>query len=543
MKFKRILVFAVVVALCLTMLSSTAFATDVSKNETVYAMLNSDGSVSQIYIVNQLMGKYTDYGSYSMIKNLSTNSVPAVSGDMITFPDKDVEGGLYYQGMMTGELPMTFNIDYLLDGKAVTANELSGAYGHLVISIKAAQNALCDETVRDGLMAQISAKLDSQYAANISASGSTTVAVGRTVTVNYVVLPGEEGVMVIEADVQDFRMDQIAITLLKGTLAAGDINEKLNEYDDGFDDMLDGANDMVDGTTELKDGMESLTDGLGDLSGGLGKLSSGGDKLYSGIKEYGYNLGDYLSGVQGMVQPSADIKEGLNGLAQSGAAAAQGVSDISDGLEALSASDSDLKALAESLAGSEDPQVAALAAGTLQTLAAMEELSGGLGTASDGLNAYISGVQQTADGYVQFHGGLEELAGGAAQLSNAFGDIKAGAHDYTDGVTKSAGGAKKIYKSVKSLPDDIQELINGQLDFRDGILTAKEEMNETTSLFIADEDPPVSFASPGKNHPASIQYILTTPAIEKKENEPVSATPQDESAQENFLTRFAALFN
>ncbi len=543
MKFKRILVFAVVVALCLTMLSSTAFATDVSKNETVYAMLNSDGSVSQIYIVNQLMGKYTDYGSYSMIKNLSTNSVPAVSGDMITFPDKDVEGGLYYQGMMTGELPMTFNIDYLLDGKAVTANELSGAYGHLVISIKAAQNALCDETVRDGLMAQISAKLDSQYAANISASGSTTVAVGRTVTVNYVVLPGEEGVMVIEADVQDFRMDQIAITLLKGTLAAGDINEKLNEYDDGFDDMLDGANDMVDGTTELKDGMESLTDGLGDLSGGLGKLSSGGDKLYSGIKEYGYNLGDYLSGVQGMVQPSADIKEGLNGLAQSGAAAAQGVSDISDGLEALSASDSDLKALAESLAGSEEPQVAALAAGTLQTLAAMEELSGGLGTASDGLNAYISGVQQTADGYVQFHGGLEELAGGAAQLSNAFGDIKAGAHDYTDGVTKSAGGAKKIYKSVKSLPDDIQELINGQLDFRDGILTAKEEMNETTSLFIADEDPPVSFASPGKNHPASIQYILTTPAIEKKENEPVSATPQDESAQENFLTRFAALFN
>ncbi len=543
MKLKRILVFAVVVALCLTMLSSTAFATDVSKNETVYAMLNSDGSVGQIYIVNQLMGKYTDYGSYSMIKNLSTNSVPAVSGDMITFPDKDVEGGLYYQGMMTGELPMTFNIDYLLDGKAVTANELSGAYGHLVISIKAAQNALCDETVRDGLMAQITAKLDTQYAENISAPGSTMVAVGRTVTVNYVVLPGEEGVMVIEADVQDFRMDQIAITLLKGTLAAGDINEKLNEYDDGFDDMLDGANDMVDGTTELKDGMESLTDGLGDLSSGLGKLSSGGDKLYGGIKEYGDNLGDYLFGVQSMVQPSADIKEGLNGLAQSGAAAAQGVSDISDGLEALSASDSDLKALAESLAGSEDPQIAALAAGTLQTLAAMEELSGGLGTASDGLNAYISGVQQTADGYVQFHGGLEELAGGAAQLSNAFGDIKAGAHDYTDGVTKSAGGAKKIYKSVKSLPDDIQELINGQLDFRDGILTAKEEMNETTSLFIADEDPPVSFASPGKNHPASIQYILTTPAIEKKENEPVSETPQDESAQENFLTRFAALFN
>ena len=129
-------------------------------------------------------------------------------------------------------------------------------------------------------------------------------------------------------------------------------------------------------------------------------------------------------------------------------------------------------------------------------------------------------------------------------MNGAYKDILSGADDYTDGVAKSASGAKKIYKSVKGLPDDIQELIDGQLDFRDGIVTAKEEMSETTDMFIADDDPPVSFASPGKNHPLSVQYILMTPAIAKKETSTEkAATQEDETAQEDFLSRFAALFN
>ncbi len=547
MKNKRIITVLMVAALCLTLLISMASAADASKNETVYAALNSDGSVNRIYVVNQLIGDYTDYGTYSEIKNLSTKSEPIVSGDKITFPDKNVEGGLYYQGTMKGDLPMTFNIGYQLEGKAVTAEALSGAKGHLVIVVKATQNALCDEPLRDGLMAQITVKLDTQYAANIFAPNSTTVAVGRTVTVSYVVLPGEEGTMAIEADVQDFHMDQIAITLLKGTMTAGDIEDKLDEYDDGFNDMIDGADDMVDGTSELKDGMESLANGLGDLSSGLGKLSSGGNELYAGMEEYDESLSAYLSGIQDVVQPSADIQAGLSELAKNGVAVAQGVSDISDGMGALASSSGDIKALAESLAASDDPQVAALAAGMLETLAAMGELSGGLDEVSSGLDTYMSGVQQTADGYAQFHGGLKGLAAGGGQIISAYGEILSGADDYTNGVFRSSGGVKKIYKSVKILPDDIQELIDGQLNFRDSIVTAKEDMSETTSMFVADDNPPVSFASPGKNNPSSVQYILLTPAISKQEKSKIEAetasSTEDETVQEGFLTRFAALFN
>lgn len=544
MKLKKILSFVVVVGLCMAMLTSTVFAAGTAKNETVFAALNSDGSVNRIYVVNQLMDDYTDYGTYTDIKNLSTNSVPTVSGDKITFSDKDVEGGLYYQGTMTGELPMTFNISYQLDDKFVSADTLSGAAGHLVITVKASQNALCSEAVRDGLMAQITAKLDTQYAGGISAPGSTVVAVGKTATISYVVLPGEEGTMVIEADVTDFRMDQIAITLLKGTMASGDIKDKLDEYDDGFNDMLDGADDMVDGTTELKDGMESLTDGLGDLNSGLSKLSSGGKELYSGMKEYGDNLSAYMSGVSGIVQPSAEIRTGLDGLAQNGTAIAQGISDVSGEVDALSSSSGDLKVLAQSLESSDDPQVAALAKGMLQTLAALSDLSDGLGEASTDLNTYISGVQQAAEDYGQFDDGVISLSEGGKQLNGAFGDMLIGIKEYTGGVSKSAAGTKKIYNSVRSLPDDIQKLIDGQIDFKDGIATAKEDMSEATDMFVADDDPPVSFASPGKNNPTTVQYILTTPAIAKKEAKTeAEVASEEETAQEDFFTRFAALFN
>jgi X-X-X-Leu-X-X-Gly heptad repeat protein len=504
-------------------------------------MLNGDGSVSNIYVVNQLLGEYTDHGTYTDIKNLSTSSTPVVDGDKISFPDEDIDGGLYYQGTIKGELPMTFDISYALNGQTVTAESLSGAVGHLTLRVAAAPNEKCSTAIREGLMAQITIKLDAKYAENVSAPDSTVVAVGKTVTISYVVLPGESGTMTVDADVKDFRMDTITMTLLKGTIAASGLDEKLDEFDDGFNDMLGGADDMVDGTTELKDGMSSLLDGMDSLSSGLNKLSSGGKSLVSGMSEYGDNLDAYLTGVQGLIQPSADIQSGLSGLSESGTAVAQGVSDLSDGLSGLSDGSGELKTLAQSLAGSEDPSVAALASGVLQTLGTVDGLADGMESASAGLNDYVSGVTQTAAGYGQFHAGLQGLADGGGQLSGAYDDVLEGADDYVGGVSKSASGAKKIYNSIKSLPDDIQSLIDGQLEFRDGIATAQDEMKETTNLFVPDDDPPISFASPEKNHPASVQYILTTPAIEKKKAEAIQQQ-EDTSSNEDFMTRLAALF-
>ncbi|MDD5017692.1 MAG: hypothetical protein PHO15_06300 [Eubacteriales bacterium] len=549
MKRKKVFVFFLVLivscvlfnlpAMAQSSESSTAASTAAAsaKNETVYAMLGYDGSVSQIYVVNQLIGEYTDYGTYTDIKNLSTTSEPVIDGEQITFPDEYIEGGLYYQGTMQGELPMIFDITYYLDGQQVTAQNLAGGSGHLIIEIGYSVNERCDEDVRDGLMAQISMTLDQDRAGHVDADGATVVVIGSTMNISYTVLPGESGTMVVEADINDFEMDAITMMLLKGSVSG--IEDTISDLEDGLDDMIDGAEDMVNGTYELKDGITDLADGVSDLSDGMSRLSSSGADIYDGMSAYADGLQAYTEGVDDLATASSQIQAGLDTLASGGADAAGGVSDISDGLSALSGSVTDLRALAESMSSSADASVQALAQGIIQTLDSLSQLAAGLDTASAGVDAYAAAVGQAASEYEAFDAGVASVAAGGGEMDASYTAMKDGFADYLTGIKSSANGTYQLYKSVKDLPESIQELIDGQIEFRDGIVSAQDEITGQTDGLIGDGTPAVSFASPGKNNPDSVQYILTTPAIAIAEQNETEETDKD---NDDFLTRLLDLF-
>ncbi len=504
------------------------------KNETVYSLLGYDGSAGAIYVVNQLNGGYSDYGSYSEIVNLSTGSTPVVDGDKITFPDENVEGGLYYQGTMEGQLPLTFAIAYYLDGVKVCGESLGGASGHLKITLDCAQNTLCDESVRKGLMAQITMNLDLNLARNVSAGDATTVITGNTMSVAFTVLPDGEGSFAVEADVTNFEMDAITVTLLQGGLAG--ITDSIDEYEAGFDDMLTGADDMVDGTSELKDGVSTLAGGMGDLYRGLKSLKLYGCDMVTGMQTYADGLKQYTQGVSDLAAASDAVKSGLDTLAGNGGALAESLSQLSGSVSSM-ASNGDLLALAQSLASSDDPAVQALAQGTLQMLGGLDEVSDGLDEVSGGVDSYADGVQQAAAQYGDFNDGFAQLAAQGDGLSSGYNDILSGAEQYITGVGSSASGAYKIYDAINGLPDNIQELIDGQAEFRDGIASAKDELQSETEGLSASIA--VSFASPEKNHPNSVQYVLRTPSIEKPE---AQTETQDTQQEETFFTRLWDLF-
>lgn len=536
MKVKKTVFLIIAVMFACSVFSAPALAAS-TKNETVYAMLNSDGSAEKIYVVNQLLGQYTDYGQYTDIKNLSTQSAPEISGDKVSFPDDEIDGGLYYQGTMHGELPFVFGFRYYIDGKEVKAEQLAGAAGRLKIEISGNVNDKCGENVREGYMAQIMLALDLKLAGNIVCEGATTVAAGNTLNINYMILPGKSGKYTLEADIHDFEISGINITLLKGTLAG--FEDTINEAENGFDDMLTGANDMVDGTSELKDGVSTLANAIGNLSSGMSKASSGGDDYLKGMNNYRTGLAGYIGGINGVENGSAEIREGLDALAENSEDVANGISSISNGFDTLSSSSADLKSLAQSLSSSSDPSVQALALGTLQTLSSLDALSGGLNTASNGLDSFASGVQGAAAGYHTFDAGIKELSANGQQLLDGYDGLKDGFSSYLAGIKSISKGVKKMYTSVKKLPGNIQELIDGQIEFRDGIADAKSDITGETKSFVASDSPAVSFASPEKNHPLSVQYILKTPEIKIPKQE---EQQQSEEKQEDFFTRLANLF-
>ena len=103
--------------------------TNLLKDENVYVTLMEDGTVSNVYVVNEFTStsdnEVMDYGKYSSVKNLTTDAEIQQNGDQVTV---DVtKGKFYYQGNMeTKDIPWKISIGYTLDGKAIRASELAG---------------------------------------------------------------------------------------------------------------------------------------------------------------------------------------------------------------------------------------------------------------------------------------------------------------------------------------------------------------------------------------------------------------------------------
>lgn len=539
MKRKKILAVITAAALSLTLFVTPAMAAQTEKTETVYASLNHNGSVKNIYVVNHLTGSYTDYGAYTDMKNLSTLSEPVIDGDKVTFPDAPQEEGLYYQGTMTGELPISLDFHYYLDGQEVSPESLAGASGRLKIVLDYAPNARCSEAVREGLIAQVSAVFGSGSASNVSAPDATLVAVGSSVNLNYIIMPEQSGSLTVQADVHGFEMDPMTITLLKNAFSIPGVTDSIGEFEDGMNDMISGADEMVDGTTDLKQGMKTLAGKAGQMNDGLSSLSAAGAQIDGGMGQYESGLNTYISGVQALKPASSQIRAGLDDLADNGSAVASGVSAVSSNLSALAGSTADLQALAQSLAVSPDDSVRALAGGVLQMIGGVQGLSDGLESASGGLNQYVAGVDQAASGYHAFDDGVAQAADGGAQISAGFGGIHSGFASYRQGVSQSADGFNRLYLALRGLPSNVQELIDGQIEFKDGIVSAKDGISEKTGDLTGSSEPAVSFASPEKNHPDSVQYILTTPGIKIVKE----AQTQQTEEEGDFLSRFADIFS
>ena len=117
---------------------SPALAASVSKDETVFATLEPDGTVAHQTVSDWLhsdkgLSNFADVSNLDDIVNLKGKEQPKQNGSKLTW---NIEGNdVYYQGTSTAELPVQAKITYTLDGKQVEPSQLEGADGHLVIHI------------------------------------------------------------------------------------------------------------------------------------------------------------------------------------------------------------------------------------------------------------------------------------------------------------------------------------------------------------------------------------------------------------------------
>lgn len=132
---KKILASSLVLTLALTPISTLAL----SKEETVYAKLNGDGSVKSILvnehlINNEKLDSIEDYSELEDILNINSNHTYTKKDNLLTWDSKGSD--IFYQGISKKETPVTENITYKLNGEDISLNDLIGKSGKVEITIK-----------------------------------------------------------------------------------------------------------------------------------------------------------------------------------------------------------------------------------------------------------------------------------------------------------------------------------------------------------------------------------------------------------------------
>lgn len=324
-------VAATISALLLLGCAAPAFAADaaVEKKETSYLILNADGSVQEQITSDWLhsddgFDSVTDESDLSDIQNLKSDVMPEQSGNTLKWTTDETD--IYYQGKNSAQAPVSVSIEYTLDGKAVTADELKGQSGHLVATVKLTNNTGEEVTVNGKkrtvytpFFTVAAAVLPSENFKNITTEHGLVESDSKTQVACYLAMPGmKEAVSDLLPDSFD-KLDDLMLDTL--TLEA-DVTDctvptflfaaapNLSDLD--LDEASDELGDTMD---ELTDAIDQLKDGSGALDDAVGTLVESLDTFASSYSRFDAGVGSALSGTQTLANGTENLLENAQLLA------------------------------------------------------------------------------------------------------------------------------------------------------------------------------------------------------------------------------------
>jgi X-X-X-Leu-X-X-Gly heptad repeat protein len=440
-----ILSAALLFALTVSVSAADTSPSSPEKEEVVYGLLDLNGGVDDIYVVNIFDGgEITDYGDYTQISNLTTSEKISQSGDEITI--STAADKLYYQGTLASwDLPWAITITYTLDGQEISGEELAGKSGALQISLTVTQNDRVSSTFFENYALQITFGLPTELCDNITAENATVAEAGGEKQLSFTVLPGDGADILITADVHDFEMDAVTINGIKLAL---DINidqnafseeitqlaDAIGELDDGAGDLLDGVQQLASGMAQYLDGLEALKDGLSAFDSGVGELADG----------------------------ASSLSDGLSSLSEQGDALVSGA-----------------LAIQQSTFDSVNSQLDAMGLGL--PVLTPENYSSVLADIPD-----LAEVKAQLDGVVQFTAGLQSYTSGVSQLGTGASDLADGMAQLQSSTTTAAEASSELYSAGAELNAAITKLRDGLASYKDGTGELRDETSDMDSE-IADK--------------------------------------------------------
>ena len=293
-----------------------------SKSETVYAVMNGDGSIKSttvsehLYSASGLSG-VTDKTTLTDIQNTESDAAFTQNGEELVWNTEDTD--VYYKGNTDKALPIDVNVTYALDGQEAALEDLIGKSGHLTVTVALKNNETGtvnvngkDRTIVTPLITAVGVILG-EDASNVTAEHGMIESAAKSSVAAFVTLPGVresldgllpdqmdsiedylQDTVTVEADVQDFTCPQVMVACATSTAALGtdnvfdlnsinDLTDGINQLNDAMSQLMDGASQLVDGTSQLASGVLALLDGANTLNSGAAALDDGLGQLTNGL--------------------------------------------------------------------------------------------------------------------------------------------------------------------------------------------------------------------------------------------------------------------
>lgn len=459
-------VAATISALLLLGCAAPAFAADaaVEKKETSYLILNADGSVQEQITSDWLhsddgFDAVTDESDLSDIQNLKSDVMPEQSGNTLKWTTDETD--IYYQGKNSAQAPVGVSIEYTLDGKTVTADELKGQSGHLVATVKLTNNTGEEVTVNGKkrtvytpFFTVAAAVLPSENFKNITTEHGLVESDSKTQVACYLAMPGmKEAVsdllpdsfdklddlmldtLTLEADVTDCTVPTFLFAAAP-SLSDLDLDEVSDELGDTMDELTDAIDQLKDGSGALDDAVGTLVKSLDTFASSYSQFDAGVDSALNGTQTLANGTENLLENAQLLATKTGELSLGAIQLQNSTAQLAgvmnqQLVPGLVEASEKKTALEDKMTELSGKLETVEIPDMTALKA---QLGAGVEQVfdSAASGAAEAAANAAASNaataaskatadaiksnVQQAADNAAV---GADQVADQAAALSSA----------------------------------------------------------------------------------------------------------------------------
>lgn len=492
-------VAATISALLLLGCAAPAFAADaaVEKKETSYLILNADGSVQEQITSDWLhsddgFDSVTDESGLSDIQNLKSDVMPEQSGNTLKWTTDETD--IYYQGKNSAQAPVGVSIEYTLDGKAVTADELKGQSGHLVATVKLTNNTGEEVTVNGKkrtaytpFFTVAAAVLPSENFKNITTEHGLVESDSKTQVACYLAMPGmKEAVsdllpdsfdklddlmldtLTLEADVTDCTVPTFLFAAAPN-LSDLDLDEVSDELGDTMDELTDAIDQLKDGSGALDDAVGTLVESLDTFASSYSQFDAGVDSALNGTQTLANGTENLLENAQLLATKTGELSLGAIQLQNSTAQLAgvmnqQLVPGLVEASEKKTALEDKMTELSGKLETVEIPDMTALKA---QLGAGAEQVfdgaaSGAAKAASEAAasNAAAVASQKTAE---EIKGNVQKAADDAAVGADQVADQAAAlSTDVFQGGYKTA--LEELLSDPNFLTEDQKNAILAKID-------------------------------------------------------------------------------